>query len=89
MTCRSPNRLTRRDVLRLAVGVPLVGLAPRALSARGLDVASLQRAPGRVIAADGADASRVRLVRKWEGPRCQARVKNTGRSAVALAESMA
>ena len=53
---------------------------------RALDLASLQRAPGRVVAADGGDVSRLRLVRKWDGPRCRARVKNAGRSAVAVAE---
>ena len=35
-----------------------------------------RRARGRVVAAEGADASRVRLQRKWDGSRCQARVKN-------------
>jgi alpha-galactosidase len=53
---------------------------------RALDLRSLQRAPGRVVAADGADVSRLRLVRKWDGSRCRARVKNAGRSPVGVAE---
>jgi alpha-galactosidase len=51
-----------------------------------LDLASLRRAPGRVVRADGGDVSRVRLVREWKGARCRARVRNAGRSAVAVAE---
>jgi alpha-galactosidase len=53
---------------------------------RTLDLRSLQRAPGRMVAAEGGDVSRLRLVRRWDGPRCRARVKNVGRSAVAVAE---
>jgi alpha-galactosidase len=91
--------LTRRALLRLAIGVPLASLAPRALSPPGragrtgaptpvrtFDLASLRHAPGRVVTADGGDVSRVRLVREWDGPRCHARVRNAGRSAVAVAE---
>jgi alpha-galactosidase len=51
-----------------------------------LDLASLQRALGRVVSADGGDVSRVRLVREWKGARCRARVRNAGPSAVAVAE---
>jgi alpha-galactosidase len=38
------------------------------------------------VLADGADASHLRLVRDWDQSRCRARVKNTGRAAVYVAE---
>jgi len=86
--------LTRRDVLRLGVAAPLASLAAplaragaRAAGASGaLDGAALERAPGRVVAADGSIAKAVRLTRAWDGSRCRARVRNTGPAAVAVAE---
>ena len=80
------TEMTRRDLLRLALGVPLMSLAPRALAAPGLDLASLRRAPGRVVAADGSIAKAMRLTRAWDGTRCRARVRNTGPAAVDVAE---
>jgi alpha-galactosidase len=83
---------TRRDLLRLAAGAPLASLAPAGGEKKGsarprsLDLVSLQRAPGRVVPADGGDVSRVRLVREWNGARCRAHLRNAGRSAVAVAE---
>ncbi len=41
-----------------------------------------------MVLADGGDVSRVRLVREWKGARCRARVRNSGRSAVAVAEAV-
>ena len=68
-------RVSRRDLLRLALGAPLASLAPRGRVASAappatLDLALLQGSPGRVRLADGGDVSRVRLVRDWDGPHC-------------------
>ena len=46
----------------------------------------MKRAPGWVVGAGSVDATRIRLTRRWEGGRCRARVRNTGRSPVAVAE---
>jgi len=82
---------TRRDLLRLAAGAPLALLARGEGSAAGgpraggrLDLAALRRAPGRALAPDGSELKAVRLARVWEGSRCRARVRNTGRTAVGL-----
>jgi alpha-galactosidase len=86
-----PFGLTRRELLRLGLAVPLGSLVPGKAEARGgsgsLDLRALERAPGRVVAAKGsAAATRVRLIRAWEGPRCHARIRNTGRTPVDVAE---
>jgi alpha-galactosidase len=86
-----PYGLTRRDLLRVAVSASLASLVPRLAAAEPprhatLDRAALERARGRVVAARGSSAASVRLTREWDGPRCRARVKNAGRSAVAVAE---
>ena len=86
-----PNGVTRRDLLRIAVSASLAPLVPRLAAAAPprhatLDLAALKGARGRVVAAGGSSAASVRLTHEWDGPRCHARVKNAGRSAVALAE---
>jgi len=91
MTSTPFARVSRRDLLRLALGAPLASLAPRGRVASAappatLDLALLQGSPGRVRLTDGGDVSRVRLVRDWEGPHCRARVRNHGRSEAAVAE---
>ncbi len=84
--------LTRRELLKASIGATMVSLLPTVAGARGrakagaFDLVSIRRAPGRVVLADGGDASRVRLVREWKGARCRARVRNSGRSAAAVAE---
>jgi len=86
-----PYGLTRRDLLRVAVGASLAPLAARLAAAEPprhatLDLAALKAARGRVVAAGRSSAARVRLTHEWDGPRCRARVKNAGRSAVGVAE---
>ena len=83
--------LTRRELLRLSIGAPLATLVPavdvrRDTRAAGLDLTALKRAPGRALAPDGSDLKSVRLARVWNGSRCRARVRNTGRTAVDVGE---
>jgi alpha-galactosidase len=86
-----PYGLTRRDLLRVAVSASLAPLVPRLAAEEPpptatLDLAALKGARGRVVDAGGSSAASVRLTHEWDGPRCRARVKNAGRSAVAVAE---
>lgn len=78
--------MRRRDLLRLGALSTLAGAVPRRARAvpspRGLDLAAIQRAPGRVVLAGGAPApDTLKLVREWEGPFCRSRLSNTGSSA--------
>jgi alpha-galactosidase len=82
---------TRRDLLRLAAGVPLAPLAHASAEKKGagngsLDLAALRRAPGSVVTTSGRIADSARLTRSWDGPRCRSRVRNAGKTPLDLAE---
>ena len=79
--------MNRRELLRLAVGVPLMGLAhaaPRA--ATGLTRAAFERAPWRVLTTEGQPAPDVGVERSWHGDLCRSTVVNRGTTAVRLRE---
>ena len=86
-----PYGLTRRDLLRVAVSASLAPLVPRFAAAEParhatLDLAALRRARGASSPrADPAPRASVSSACR-DGPRCRARLKNTGRSAAAVAE---
>ncbi|HUG55122.1 MAG TPA: alpha-galactosidase [Vicinamibacteria bacterium] len=94
MTRSSSAELTRRELLRLAAGVPLASLWPatgrgqaRRAGALPFGLEAFRAAPGRVhVVGDPSGAGAVRLVRAWEGPRCRSGIKNTGTTPAAVRE---
>ena len=78
--------MTRRELLQLAAGAPIVALASRVAYAteRGLD---FSKAPSRVVLVDDSLAPpSIQLTREWNGPRCRSRLANRGTSAAAIKE---
>src|SRR5689334_24299528 len=88
----SEKDVTRREILRLALGAPLLALAPGVCQAQGskeqrLDLQALKNAPTRIVPAGAAlSVEQVKLVRKWNGALCRARLINRGRKAVRVKE---
>ena len=82
--------MTRRELLQLAAGAPVLAFGARLLEARvqrGLDLAAFTRAPWSVALADGSPApASVQTLRRWSGGRCQSEIVNSGPAAVALKE---
>jgi alpha-galactosidase len=88
MTTRPPRLaapFTRREMLRLGAGAPLLAALGRAAPA-SLSVATFAQAEARVVPVGGASAAALRLERAWDGDLCRARVVNTGASPVRVAE---
>src|SRR6266404_3458186 len=86
------TKMTRREMLNLALASPLlatvpnVGLAQRGKS-RGLDLRLLMNAPSEVVpVADTSGVKQVKLVRQWHGPLCRSRLINNGRQPVRVKE---
>ena len=85
------NKITRRDILRLALVSPLMAAAGKSF-AQGGKVSRLNRqvfvnAPSKVVpVSDASDISQVKLIRQWQGPLCRSRLVNRGREAVRLKE---
>lgn len=75
--------MRRRELLKLAVAAPLAAVQRRAT---GVARAAIEKAPWRVVAADGRSASSVRVERVWRGDLCRSRVINTGKQSVAVRE---
>lgn len=73
--------MNRRDLLRLALGAPLLNM----FTAR-LDRASIEAAPWRVIASDGQPAKGLRVARTWTGNVCRSRLVNGSRATVRVKE---
>lgn len=80
------NHLSRRDLLGAALSLPLWRVFSRVAAAQGRALDDIRRARGFVVAADGADASKVDLTRTWSGDVCRSRVTNRGTAAVAIKE---
>src|SRR5215472_14918053 len=66
-------KITRREVLRLAIASPLY-------------IQSLIDSPGSVLSGNGSTAPRVKLIRDWKGALCRSRLVNEGRDKVRLKE---
>ena len=79
---------TRRDLLRVAAGVPLMSLvhAPgQAFQYHGpLDLGIFLKAPWHAVGLDGEPLSQVQVVRNWEGSVCHSTVANEGRQPVRI-----
>ena len=79
--------LTRRQVLGAALAAPFsraFGERPAAQPRSLLDI--VKRARGFVVGERSADVSRVELSHEWAGPICRSRVRNAGRTPIAIRE---
>jgi alpha-galactosidase len=88
----TPKKLTRREVLHLALASPLMAsLSDWTLTQSGnpirLDQQSLYKAPSAIIpAGDAVDLKQVHLLRPWRGPVCRSRLVNRGKRPVSIKE---
>jgi len=74
--------LSRRELLELVAGAPVLALAQRSA---GVDARAVSDASWRVVTRDGSLApSSVQVTRTWDGARCRSAVVNKGGSAVAI-----
>jgi len=89
------KRLTRREILGLALTTPLAAALPELVQARGLGQSrnakafgqqSLRGAPSRVVGVDGNEVKQVEMLRHWKGSICQSRLVNTGKESIAVKE---
>src|SRR5262245_24379673 len=84
------TKLTRREILNLALASPLIAAMPDVGQAQGgtksLDRQALVNAPspGAPVGAD--DIKQVELVRQWRGPLCRARLINRGKTPARIKE---
>lgn len=78
--------MTRRELLQLAAGLPLLDCSLNAATQDGgLSLERLRRAPWRAIASDGSAApDTVQLTRTWTDGVCRSELGNRGRVPVAL-----
>jgi len=81
------KKLTRREILGLALASPLVALMPKLglaqrRNAKAFGRQSLIYAPSHVVRVGGVSAEQVKLVRRWKGLICQSRLVNTGKDSV-------
>jgi len=75
-----PEGRSRREVLKLALGAPLLaGFA----KARTFDRAAVAASPGRVV---GEASEAVELLREWRGAFCRSRLVNGGRRSARIRE---
>jgi alpha-galactosidase len=90
MKRKAAHQVSRREVLQLALGAPLVALGAPALRAQetkpgGLTLEMIQQSPARVVfVTPGVD--RIRVTRTWEGPLCRTVVHNSGRETMRIKE---
>src|SRR5262245_35008232 len=88
------TKITRREVLNLAVASPLLAVMPGGGQAQGgtknLDRQSFIKAASAVVPAgpvsDEADIKQVEVIKKWRGPLCSSRLINRGKKPVRIKE---
>src|SRR5262245_39905422 len=78
------TKLTRREILNLALASPLLAAIPdagqaQAGKAKSLDRRSFVEAPSAVTPVGADDIKQVELARQWRGPLCRARLINRGK----------
>ena len=84
------GRITRREILELALASPLLNVA--ALSRRderltGLDRQSFLNSSSNVVPVEQtAEVKQLKLTRDWRGPLCRSRLINRGRKSVRVKE---
>ncbi|MBO0725871.1 MAG: hypothetical protein J2P52_09750, partial [Blastocatellia bacterium] len=79
------TKITRREILNLALASPLLAAMPAAGRAqegktKGLDRRSFVEAPSAVKPAGDDDVKQVELIRQWRGPICRSRLINRGKA---------
>jgi alpha-galactosidase len=82
---KSNSRITRREVLNLALASPILAAVPRQRS-QGFSLQDFLSAPGRVVTAGGEDMKDLALDRKWRGSLCTPRLVNHGKIGVRVKE---
>ena len=89
------RKLSRREMLSIAVASPLLATIPdlepaqnsfQRRNAKGFSRQSFIYAPSNVVTVDGAPAKQVKLVRRWKGVVCQSRLVNNGENSVPVKE---
>src|SRR5215510_3827721 len=85
------TKLTRREILNLALASPLLAAIPdagqaQAGKAKSLDRRSFVEAPSAVTAVGADDIKQIELVRRWRGPLCRARLINRGKTPARIKE---
>src|SRR5215475_12743791 len=85
------TKLTRREILNLALASPLLAAMPDAGQAqagkpKSLDLRSFVDAPSAVTPVEADDIKQVELVRQWRGPLCRARLINRGKAPARIKE---
>ncbi len=83
------NKITRREILQLALISPLVAAIPTAAQAKAkeVDLQTLIKAPYKIVPFGATkNISGIKLVRDWIGPLCNSRVTNEGTAATRLKE---
>jgi alpha-galactosidase len=88
------NKITRREIIHLALASPLLAVAPPLSRAQEgiteLDQRSVAGAPGFVVPGKADEAGngikQVALVRRWRGSLCQSRLVNRGKKPVRVEE---
>src|SRR5690349_17079694 len=77
------NKITRREIINLALASPLLAAVPgigRAQETKSkLDQRSFVNAPSAVVPIGDSDIKQVALVKQWRGPLCQSRLVNRGK----------
>jgi alpha-galactosidase len=91
------RKITRREVLNLALTSPLIAAMPgigmkqagaHAGKSEGLDRRSFAVAPSAVVPAGDDDVKQVQLVRQWRGPLCRTRLINRGKGPARIKEAV-
>src|SRR5215510_9073094 len=87
------TKITRREILNLALASPLFAAMPNAGQAqagktKSLDRQALVNAPSAVTPAGADDIKQVELVRQWRGPLCRTRLINRGKTPALIKEVM-
>jgi len=88
-------KITRREILNLALASPMLAAMPeigraQAGKTKSLDLRSFINAPSAVVPAEAAGAEagvkQVELVKQWRGPLCRARLINRGKAPARIKE---
>src|SRR5215475_406889 len=85
------TKITRREILNLALASPLLAAMPDAGQAqagktKSLDLRSFVDAPNAVTPVGADDIKQVELIRQWRGPLCRARLINRGKAPARIKE---
>src|SRR5215472_9121894 len=85
------TKLTRREILNLALASPLLAAMPdisqaQAGKTKSLDQQALANAPSSVTTVGADDIEQVELARQWRGPLCRARLVNRGKAPARIKE---